>query len=121
MGALQRLPQAVEVAAYYAVSEALTNATKHANASFADVNVELRDGTLELSIRDDGVGGADPGQGSGIVGLTDRIEALGGTIAVTSPPGKGTSIALTLPVESAGQRSDRLADEGSHFDPRPAS
>jgi signal transduction histidine kinase len=109
VGATPRLPQAVEVAAYYAVSEALTNATKHSKASGADVDLEVRDGTLELSIRDDGVGGADPAQGSGIVGLTDRIEALGGTIAVTSPPGEGTSITLTLPVGSAEPGGDRLA------------
>jgi signal transduction histidine kinase len=110
VGHVQRFPQPVEVAAYYAVSEALANATKHANASVACVDLEVHDGTLHLSIRDDGVGGADPSQGSGIVGLTDRIEALGGTIAVTSPPGEGTSVALDLPVRSAERRGDRLAD-----------
>jgi len=104
VGAVQRLPHAVEAAAYYAVSEALTNTTKHANASVAHVDLEVRDVTLRLSIRDDGVGGADPAQGSGIVGLADRVEALGGTIAVTSPPGEGTAIALKLPVESLGPR-----------------
>jgi signal transduction histidine kinase len=96
--AVPRFPHAVEAAAYYAVSEALTNATKHANASVAYVDLALHDSTLEVSIRDDGVGGADPTLGSGIVGLTDRVEALGGTIAVDSPPGAGTSIALRLPV-----------------------
>jgi signal transduction histidine kinase len=116
VGAVQRFPPAVEVAAYYAVSEALTNATKHANASVARVDLELHDGTLQLSICDDGVGGADPAQGSGIVGLTDRIEALGGTIAVTSPPGEGTSVALDLPVRSAERRGDRLAPAGSDLD-----
>jgi signal transduction histidine kinase len=96
--AVPRFPHAVEAAAYYAVSEALTNATKHANASVAYVDLAVHDSTLEVSIRDDGVGGADPTLGSGIVGLTDRVEALGGTIAVDSPPGAGTSIALRLPV-----------------------
>jgi signal transduction histidine kinase len=108
MGTPERLPQEVEVAAYYAVSEALTNAAKHANASVAHVNLELSDGTLQLSIRDDGVGGADAVRGSGIVGLIDRIEALGGRIAVTSPPGEGTSIALELPVHSAEGRGEPL-------------
>jgi signal transduction histidine kinase len=109
VGAVQRFPQAIEVAAYYTVSEALTNATKHANASIAHVDLELRDGTLELSVRDDGVGGADHTRGSGIIGLMDRIEALGGTIAVTSPPGQGTSIVLKLPVGTADVRADQLA------------
>lgn len=107
VGAVQRLPQPVEVAAYYSVSEALTNATKHANASVAHVDLEVRDGTLHVAIRDDGVGGADPAHGSGILGLTDRVEALGGTITVTSPPGEGTSMVLQLPVELAVR--DRLA------------
>jgi signal transduction histidine kinase len=60
------------------------------------VEVEVRDGTLHVSIRDDGVGGADPTQGSGLVGLIDRVEALGGAIVVTSPPGQGTSMVLEL-------------------------
>jgi signal transduction histidine kinase len=99
VGAVERLPQPLEVATYFAVSEALTNATKHARASAAQVHLEVRDGTLRLSVCDDGVGGADPSRGSGLVGLTDRVEALGGTIAVTSPPGEGTSVVLELPVE----------------------
>jgi signal transduction histidine kinase len=114
--AAQRLPQAVEVAVYYAVSEALTNTAKHANASGARVDLDVRDGTLQLLIRDDGVGGVDPARGSGIVGLTDRIEALGGTIAVTSPPGGGTSIALELPLEPAERRGDELLAAGSRSD-----
>jgi signal transduction histidine kinase len=94
-----RLPEPVEVAAYYIVSEALTNAAKHARASFADVLVEARGGVLGLSIRDDGIGGADPALGSGLIGLTDRIDALGGTIEVTSPSGAGTTLLITLPIE----------------------
>jgi len=94
-----RLPEHVEVAAYYVVSEALTNAAKHAHASAAYVNVRARAGSLELSVRDDGAGGATPGRGSGLVGLTDRIQALGGTISVTSPAGEGTELVVDLPVD----------------------
>jgi signal transduction histidine kinase len=101
LGAVGRLPEPVEVAAYYVVCEALANATKHANASAARVAMNLDDGTLQLAIRDDGVGGADPGQGSGIVGLSDRVETLGGTLRVTSPPGEGTSLVLELPVAAS--------------------
>jgi signal transduction histidine kinase len=119
-GALPQLPRAVEVAAYYTVSEALTNATKHASASGAEVDLAVHDGTLEVWVRDDGVGGADPAHGSGIVGLTDRIEALGGTIALASPPGEGTSITLELPLEFAEPQGDRLDDLGWPLDPSPA-
>jgi signal transduction histidine kinase len=93
-----RLPQQLETAAYYVVAEALANATKHASASVAQVEVEVREGTLHVSIRDDGVGGADPSHGTGLLGLIDRVEALGGTIALTSPHRHGTSIVLELPV-----------------------
>jgi signal transduction histidine kinase len=93
-----RLPEPVEVAAYYVVSEALTNAAKHAHAAAVCVAVEVRDGLLELSIRDDGRGGADPSLGSGLIGLTDRVDALGGTIDVASPTGQGTTLHVTLPV-----------------------
>lgn len=103
--AQRRLPAQVEVAAYYVVSEALTNAAKHANASVAHVDVEASDGVLQLSIRDDGDGGADPGRGSGLIGLTDRVEALGGTIEVVSPLGEGTSLLVTLPVEAQAASS----------------
>src|SRR5205085_10660074 len=75
----RRLPEPVEVAAYYVVSEALTNAAKHAQASVVRVELETPDAVLQLAIRDDGVGGAELGTGSGLVGLSDRIEALGGT------------------------------------------
>jgi signal transduction histidine kinase len=94
----QRFPQPVEVAAYYVVSEALTNAAKHSDASYVGVSVSERDGVLHLSIGDDGVGGADPLGGSGLIGLRDRVEALGGTIGITSPPGTGTTVQVTLPV-----------------------
>jgi signal transduction histidine kinase len=87
------------VAAYYVVSEGLANAAKYSGASVVRVALAIRDGTLHLSVRDDGVGGADPTRGSGIVGLTDRVEALGGTLVVTSSPDEGTSIVLEMPVE----------------------
>ena len=93
-----RLPERVEVAAYYVVAEALTNVAKHAEASTADIDVGSRDGVLEICIRDDGVGGADLTGGSGLLGLADRIDALGGTMQVVSPKGKGTSLLVTLPV-----------------------
>ena len=93
-----RLPAPVEVAAYYVVSEALTNAAKHSRASVAHVNVRPRDGGLHLSVSDDGSGGADPADGTGLIGLTDRIQALGGTIAIHSPPGEGTTLQVDLPI-----------------------
>jgi signal transduction histidine kinase len=95
-----RLPAPVEVAAYYVVSEALTNVAKHADASAVQVAVEARDGLLELSIRDDGRGGADARRGSGLIGLADRVDALGGTIDVVSPIGEGTRLHVTLPIEN---------------------
>jgi signal transduction histidine kinase len=94
-----RLPEPIEVAAYFVASEALANATKHAQASRVDVSLATRNRSLLLSIRDDGVGGADPGRGSGLVGLTDRVEALGGSIRVRSRPGDGTHITAELPLE----------------------
>jgi signal transduction histidine kinase len=95
-----RLPAPVEVAAYYVVSEALTNIAKHADASAAQVAVEARDGLLGLSIRDDGRGGADARCGSGLIGLADRVDALGGTIDVVSPIGEGTRLHVRLPIEN---------------------
>jgi signal transduction histidine kinase len=94
----RRLPEHVEVAAYFVVSEALTNAAKHANASFVNVELEANDEIARLSIRDDGIGGADPARGSGLVGLCDRIEALGGTLEVTSPAGSGTTLLIEIPL-----------------------
>jgi signal transduction histidine kinase len=100
-----RLPEPVEVAAYYVVSEALTNAAKHAGASVARVGLESQDGTLRVSIRDDGVGGADPARGSGLVGMGDRVEALGGRVQLASPPGGGTSLLVELPVDQGALTS----------------
>jgi signal transduction histidine kinase/uncharacterized protein YoaH (UPF0181 family) len=89
----------IEVAAYYVASEAVTNTTKHAHASAAHVTVEQRDTLLHLSIRDDGVGGADPTRGTGLIGLRDRVQALGGSIEVSSPTGAGTAILVELPLQ----------------------
>jgi signal transduction histidine kinase len=97
-----RLPEPLEVAAYYVVAEALTNAAKHAHASVVQVEVDTQAATLQLAIRDDGIGGADPGQGSGLLGLSDRIEALGGTLQVTSPTGNGTTLLVRIPLEGPG-------------------
>jgi PAS domain S-box-containing protein len=94
----ERLPDHIEATAYYICSEALTNVAKHAHATRADV-VVIRDGdSLRFEIRDDGRGGADPATGSGILGLRDRAEAVGGTLFVISPPGKGTVVTGTLPL-----------------------
>ena len=88
------------MAAYYSVSEALTNASKHGHATRVRVAVRLAHDTLHLSIRDDGVGGADLGRGSGLIGLRDRVEALGGTLQVESPSGRGTQIQVEIPASS---------------------
>jgi signal transduction histidine kinase len=96
----RRLPELLEVAAYYVVSEALTNAAKHAHASVVKVELDTHDATVRLAIRDDGMGGADPGHGSGLVGLSDRIEALSGTLEVISPAGGGTTLLIEIPIKS---------------------
>jgi signal transduction histidine kinase len=95
-----RLPEPVEVAAYYVVSEALANTAKHARASVVHVAVDAGDHILRVSIRDDGIGGADPDRGSGLLGLQDRAEAIGGTVILQSPPGAGTSLHLELPLDT---------------------
>jgi PAS domain S-box-containing protein len=94
-----RFPEPIEVAAYFVASEALANAAKHAQASHMEMSFATRGASLMLSIRDDGAGGADPEKGSGLLGLQDRVEAVGGTIAIDSPPGGGTSLLATLPLD----------------------
>jgi signal transduction histidine kinase len=98
-----RLPERVEVASYYVVSETLANAAKHARASVLQVDVEAANGTLRICVRDDGVGGADPARGSGLVGLRDRVESLGGSIAVESPCGAGTAVTVALPISAEAE------------------
>jgi signal transduction histidine kinase len=95
----ERLPEPIEVAAYFVASEAVANATKHAQASSIEVSLATSDTSLILSICDDGIGGADPTRGSGLVGLADRVEAIGGTLDVKSAPGGGTSLAVTIPLD----------------------
>ncbi|WP_374208427.1 nitrate- and nitrite sensing domain-containing protein [Streptomyces lincolnensis] len=97
-----RLPEQLEVAAYYVTSESLTNAAKHAHAREVSVRAGIRDGHLELTIHDDGGGGAEPGRGSGLIGLIDRVEAIGGKLVVSSPPGDGTTLDVRLPLEGPG-------------------
>lgn len=92
----QRLPTSVETAAYYVVAEAVTNAAKHAAAGVVDVRAALEQGVLRVEVHDDGSGGADS-HGSGLRGLADRVEALGGSLAVHSPPGEGTRVLALIP------------------------
>jgi signal transduction histidine kinase len=94
-----RLPEPVEVAAYYVVAEALTNAAKYAQASQVNVCAEAKGANLSLSVHVDGLGGADTRRGSGLIGPKDRVEVLGGHMQITSPPGSGTSLRITIPVE----------------------
>ena len=105
-----RLPGPVEIAAYYVVCEALANTAKHAHATAAKVEVEVAAGEcmLRVRVRDDGRGGADFGRGSGLVGLKDRLDALGGRIALHSPPGAGTTLEVHIP----NQVDEATADRG---------
>jgi PAS domain S-box-containing protein len=99
LGTDTRLPEPIEVAAYFVASEAMANTAKHAHASQIDVALATVNSSLVLSIRDDGIGGADPARGSGLVGLADRVEALGGSVEVRSRPGHGTHITAALPFD----------------------
>ena len=99
-----RLPEPVEVGAYYVVSEMLANAAKHARASMIQVDAETAGGMLRVRVHDDGIGGATPARGSGLLGLKDRIEALGGTFSVHSPAGRGTTVSCQLPVNADGEQ-----------------
>jgi signal transduction histidine kinase len=123
-----RLPEPVEIAAYYVVSEALANTAKHAHATVIDVQVAAGEGLLDVRVRDDGRGGAGLTGGSGLVGLKDRAEALGGQIWLHSPPGAGTSVQVSLPLDgpsvpglpaSVAARPDD-AGRGHAADPGPS-
>ena len=102
-----RLPEQVEVSAYYVVAEALTNAAKHARASAVTITVEAdaADAVLRVAVRDDGTGGADFARGTGLVGLKDRVEALGGRIFLDSPHGAGTTLRVEIPLSGANRRA----------------
>jgi signal transduction histidine kinase len=93
-----RLPEPIETAIYYTVSEALTNVTKHAQASEVGVRLAVENGTIRVGITDNGVGGAAVGAGCGLVGLQDRIETLEGRFQVSSPAGVGTSLLVDIPI-----------------------
>jgi signal transduction histidine kinase len=116
----RHLPDSVEVAAYYVVAEALTNAAKHADAAEMHVWARADGNQLHLSVRDDGIGGAEFGRGSGLVGLKDRVEALGGRMEVRSPAGSGTSLNVAIPLgvvltkERRHQPGEHCGDAGKH-------
>jgi signal transduction histidine kinase len=99
-----RLPAAVEATAYFLVSEALTNVAKHARAGHAEVTARIEDGTLAIQVRDDGIGGARP-EGSGLVGLADRLAALDGQLRVETPSGGGTLLTAAIPLTGSGARA----------------
>ena len=96
---VERLPAAVEATAYFVVAEALTNVRKHSHAEHAAVTARIEDDALRLQVRDDGVGGARV-DGGGLVGMSDRLSVLGGTLDVESPPARGTVITATLPTRA---------------------
>ena len=93
----ERLPEAIELAAYFVVSEALTNVAKYAGASHASVEVERQNGRLVVEVVDDGVGGADPEKGTGLRGLADRLAVIEGRLEIDSEPGRGTTIRARIP------------------------
>jgi signal transduction histidine kinase/ketosteroid isomerase-like protein len=97
----QRLPLGLETTAYFVVAEALTNVVKHARANASHVRATIDGARLRVEVEDDGVGGADPGDGTGIVGLADRVAAAGGELTITSPAGKGTTVVAELPMPTA--------------------
>ena len=97
--ASDRLPAHLETTAYFVIAETLTNADKHARATRVDVRAAIRRGALQLEISDDGIGGARLDRGTGLVGLADRVESIGGQITIASPPGAGTTVAVSLPTE----------------------
>ena len=103
----ERPPASLESAAYFLVSEALTNVAKYAEASGVRVVVTEADGLLAVEIEDDGIGGADPSRGSGLRGLSDRIAALDGQLKIESAPGEGTRISATIPLEQTTQARPR--------------
>jgi signal transduction histidine kinase len=110
----ERMPPALEATAYFIIAEALTNAVKHARAGRVEIRASLNGGALRVEVRDDGVGGAQVGTGTGLVGLEDRAAAAGGELRVDSPPGEGTILTVTLPLQgppAAATRDSQLASE----------
>jgi signal transduction histidine kinase len=109
----------LEATVYYVAAESITNAVKHAQASTITVRGGRRDGALELEIRDDGVGGADPRRGTGLIGLRDRVDTLGGTISFASQAGAGTTVRVNLPASPRDGEDPPLPrpDEAASADP----
>jgi PAS domain S-box-containing protein len=97
---VERLPATIEANAYFAISETLMNVVKHASAASASVAARVEADSLHIEVRDDGVGGARPGRGTGLVGLKDRVETLGGSMDLQSPAGEGTRVRLRIPVDA---------------------
>jgi hypothetical protein len=108
----ERLPEPVEAAAYFVVSECLANVSKHSGAQVAQVSVTVADGRVTVSVSDDGVGGAELAGGSGLQGLVDRVGAVNGALAVQSPPGRGTRVVATIPLALPAQVDEPLPAEG---------
>jgi signal transduction histidine kinase len=108
-----RYPPPVEAAAYFVVAEALTNVVKYAQATRARVTIRRRGSDLMVTVSDDGVGGAAIGGGSGLRGLQDRVAAVGGTLSVDSPPGRGTRLTARLPCVDLPEPTARTEDEGT--------
>jgi len=114
----RRFDPTLEATVYYVAAESITNAVKHAHASAVAVRGGLRGEAIELEIVDDGVGGADPRRGSGLIGLKDRVDTLGGTMSFASPTGAGTTIRMRLPAGSAdGEAHLRQPDEPASAPP----
>jgi predicted ATPase/signal transduction histidine kinase len=99
----RRLPEPTELAAYFSTAEAMANVAKHAQAAVVDVQVDTGDDALQIVVRDDGRGGADLAGGTGLIGLKDRIEALDGRLTVHSPPGAGTTLTISLPLDNTNR------------------
>jgi GAF domain-containing protein len=116
----RRYDPTLEATVYYVVAESITNAVKHGQASSVEVRGGLRDDELELEIKDDGVGGADPRRGTGMIGLKDRVDTLGGTISFASPAGAGTTIRVSLPTRP-GDGDDLLSERSDEAASAPAS
>jgi len=116
-----RLPEETELAVYYVVAEALTNTARHASASEVCVQVDVRGDALGIEVRDDGCGGATLGRGSGLVGIKDRVETLGGHLSLRSPPSAGTTVAITLPLGHGSKTQPSRALTRQPGDARPAA
>ncbi len=108
-----RLPAPLEVACYYVVSEALTNAVKHAEANEVVIEVSVESDALTVAVGDDGLGGADPARGTGLIGLRDRVEALGGELEISSPPGHGTTMTMRVAVSDVDRSLMGNPDRGA--------